>query len=71
MKQHLVLTAALGLLFGWMGQANADLTTIYSDFGPGQTYLPDYYSVSGGAPGDALPTGYGAALAESFIPTSN
>jgi hypothetical protein len=65
-----VLLALLVLTVGATGPARADF--IYSNFGPGQTYIPGYYSVSGGASHpDGPPVGYGAAIAEPFIPAGN
>jgi hypothetical protein len=70
MKRHVLLFVAATAVSGWFCQAKAD-RTIFSNFGPGQSYLPDYYSVSGGGGGPRPPTGYGFAIAESFVPTAN
>jgi hypothetical protein len=59
--------AVLAFLAEGPGHAKADFI-IYSNFGPGQTYEPGFYSVSGGGGGN-FPNGF--ALAESFHPTVN
>jgi hypothetical protein len=60
----------LGFLIGETGQARADI--IYSNFGPGQSYSPGGYSVTGGVlGGSGPPTGFGFAIAESFAPWVN
>jgi hypothetical protein len=61
---------AVAVLCGAVGSARADV--IYSNFGPGQSYSPGGYSVSGLTTLNALPPfGFGFAIAESFTPTSD
>src|SRR5262245_14077294 len=43
--KHSLLSAAVGVLCYSLGTANADI--IYSNLGPGQTFQPGGYSVSG------------------------
>jgi glucose/arabinose dehydrogenase len=44
---------------------------IFSNFGPGQSFQPGGYSVSGAGMTVLPPNGFGAAVALSFTPTSN
>jgi hypothetical protein len=70
MKPLAVLLATVTLIFASTRPAVADFV-VYSDFGPGQTYGTGYYSISGGGSDPGPVPGYGFALAQSFVPTSN
>jgi len=69
LKPTVFIFAGVALLLGHAREVKAD-SIIYSNLGPGETHdQHDYYSVSGG--GQDFVNGFGAALAESFTPTSN
>jgi hypothetical protein len=64
-----LLRAAAGFVFFTLRTAKADI--IYSNLGPGQSYQPGGYSISGSGGTVLPPNGFGSAVAMSFTPTAN